>query len=160
MVPKKIKPYIQISIQKEDGDNSLVGGLLKCCNDSDFEVFIYGDIKYSLFSKMYLYPKDDQLILKTRCKRCGNIVPVFDSSSDGYEQNQKSHHLYAPTRAIECKKCKGESFSVIIRYEYPNAQQLEELGITETDNAFTWIWITLKCNKCNTIYKNFIDFET
>ena len=43
---------------------------------------------------------------------------------------------------------------------YPDIQELAELEITELDNAFTWIWITLECNKCGTIYKNFVDFET
>ena len=47
-----------------------------------------------------------------------------------------------------------------IKYEYPDIQELQELGIKDTDNAFTWIWITLECNKCGTRYKNFVDFET
>ena len=47
-----------------------------------------------------------------------------------------------------------------IKYEYPDIQELEELEITEIDNAFTWIWITLECNNCGTRYKNFVDCET
>jgi hypothetical protein len=31
-----------------------------------------------------------------------------------------------------------------IKYEYPNKNELDMLEINEPDNAFTWIWITLK----------------
>ena len=47
-----------------------------------------------------------------------------------------------------------------IKYEYPDYQELMGLGITEMDNAFTWIWITLECNQCGKRYNNFVDFET
>ncbi len=47
-----------------------------------------------------------------------------------------------------------------IKYEYPDTQELMELEMSEIDNAFTWIWITLECSKCGTKYKNFVDCET
>ena len=47
-----------------------------------------------------------------------------------------------------------------IKYEYPNKNELDMLGINEPDNAFTWIWITLKCNNCGKTYKNIVDIET
>ena len=65
-----------------------------------------------------------------------------------------------PTKPVNCKKCRNGVFSVGIKYEYPDIQELEELKITEIDNAFTWIWITLECKQCGTVYKNFVDCET
>ena len=59
---------------------------------------------------------------------------------------------------VECIKCRGTSFSVDVTYEY--LEELKELGTAETDNAFTWIWVTLKCRGCGTVYRNFIDYET
>lgn len=59
-----------------------------------------------------------------------------------------------------CEKCNDVSFSISIKYEYPNEQELDVLGISERDSAFTWIWVSLKCNKCGTEYKKFVDFET
>lgn len=73
---------------------------------------------------------------------------------------KKIQHTKTILKSINCKKCQDDNFSISIKYEYPNVQELENLGITEIDNAFTWIWVTLECNKCGTKYKNFIDYET
>lgn len=160
MIPKKIQPYFNTTLQKKDGESSLIEGLLTCCNDYDFEVFVVGKIKHSIFSNIFLFPENDTIKLEVRCKKCGKIIPVFDSSCDGYERCGKNQHTQMLAKSINCKKCREDSFSVSIKYEYPDIQELKELGITEIDNAFTWIWVTLKCNKCGIRYKNFIDYET
>ena len=36
LVPKKIQPYFKMTLRTKDGDNSLIEGLLACCNTSDF----------------------------------------------------------------------------------------------------------------------------
>lgn len=98
--------------------------------------------------------------MEVRCRRCGKVVSVFDSSCDGYEQCGDALYRYIKTKPIDCRKCRNGGFSVAVKYEYPNIQELEELGISEIDNSFTWIWIMLGCNKCGTRYKNFVDCET
>ena len=160
MVPKKIQPYLKTTFQTKDGANSLIEGILTCCNVNDFEVFIVGEIKHSIFSKMCLSPENDKTVIEVRCKKCGKVISVFDSSCDGYEQCGKDQYTYVPTKPIDCKKCRNGGFSVEIKYEYPDIRELEELEITEIDNAFTWTWITLECNNCRTRYKNFVDYET
>ena len=160
MIPQRIHPYFKTTLKKRNGDNSLIEGILTCCNSHDFEVFVVGEIKHSMLSKMCLFPKNDKIALEVRCKKCGRVISVFDSSCDGYEQCRKNHPTHIPTKLIDCKKCQDDDFSVGIKYEYPDIQELEELEITEIDNAFTWIWITLECNKCGTKYRNFVDFET
>ena len=160
MIPKKIQPYFEARFQKKDGDNSLIEGILTCCNSHDFEVFVVGEIKHSIFSRMCLIPENDEIVLKVRCKKCGRVISVFDSRCDGYEQCGNNQPTHIPNKPIDCMKCQDGCFSVDVKYEYPDIQELEELEITEIDNAFTWIWITLECNRCGTIYKNFIDYET
>lgn len=160
MVPKKIQPYFKTTFQTKEGDNSLIDGILTCCNANDFEVFIVGEIKQSMISKMCLSPENDKTVIEVRCKKCGKVISVFDSSCDGYEQCGKVQYTHVPTKPIDCKKCRNGGFSVGIKYEYPDIRELEELEITEIDNAFTWIWITLECNNCGTRYKNFVDCET
>ena len=160
MIPKAIQPYFKTTHQTKDGDNSLIQGILTCCNAQDFEVFVVGDIKHSMFSKMCLFPENDKTVIEVRCRKCGRIISVFDSSCDGYEQCGKGQNTHVPTKSIDCKKCRNGSFSVGIKYEYPDIQELEEQEITEIDNAFTWIWITLGCNNCRTRYTNFVDCET
>ncbi len=160
MIPKKIQPYFKTTLQKKDGDNSLIAGMLTCCNSYDFEVFVVGEIKPRMFSKMFLLPENNKVVLEVRCRKCGKAISVFDSSCDGYEHRGKNKPTHVLTKRIDCKKCRNSGFSVEIQYEYPDIQELEELQKTEIDNAFTWIWGTLKCNKCGTRYKNFMDYET
>ena len=113
---------------------------------------------------MCLYPENDKIALEVRCKKCGKVISVFDSSFDGYGQSgKKPQNICASTQCIDCIKCRNNSFSVVVKYEYlddPEQQELRELGISDIDNTFTWIWITLKCKKCGTRYKNFVDWET
>ena len=160
MVPKSIQPYFNTTLQKAVRGNSIVEGALNCCNGHDFEVLVVGKAKHRFFTNTCLYPENDIIIIKVRCKRCGKIIQVFNSTCDGYEHCGARQSTEAMLEPFNCRKCRDNSFSVTIKYEYPAIQELKELGILEVDNAFTWIWITLKCNECGTVYRNFIDFET
>lgn len=160
MVPIKIQPHFNITYQKNNGKNTLVTGHLTCCNAHDFEIYVSGQVKHGILSKMYLSPENDRLSIETRCKICGKVIPIFDSSCDGYEQCGNRKTAQAETRHIVCRKCQNDSFSVNIKYEYSDINELNNLAIPETDNAFTWIWVTLKCNTCRSEYKHFIDHET
>lgn len=160
MIPQKIQPYFITTLQKKDGENTLVEGKLMCCNSHHFEVHAVGKIKQSIFSKMYLLPEDNKMILETRCKKCGKVFSVFDNNSDGYEKCEINQSVHNTVKPISCKKCQINDYSVAIKYEYPDIQELDNIGIVEPDNAFTWIWITLECNKCGNRYRNFIDYET
>ena len=164
MIPKKIQPYFEIPTKTKKSGNNIIQGRLTCCNAHEFEVLAVGNIKYSLFSKMCLYPENDKIVLEVRCKKCGKVISVFNSSFDGYGQSgKKPQNICASTRCIDCIKCRNNSFSVVVKYEYlddSEQQELRELGISDIDNTFTWIWITLKCKKCGTRYKNFVDWET
>ena len=37
LIPKKIQPYFEITQQTGDRDNSIIEGVLTCCNEQDFE---------------------------------------------------------------------------------------------------------------------------
>lgn len=161
MIPKKIQPYFELTKETKDRDNNIIEGMLMCCNSHDFEVFVVGEIKRSVFSKMLLYPTKDKTVFEVRCKKCERIIPVFDSSSDGYGNCGKLHEIMrASTQIIDCIKCHSKSFSVTVKYEYPDIRELHDLEIHDTDNAFTWLWITIKCSECGASYRNFVNLET
>lgn len=61
---------------------------------------------------------------------------------------------------INCSRCKDSNFSISIKYEYPDGDELKELGFKDISNAFTWITVSLTCNNCGKKYKKFIDFES
>lgn len=160
MIPSKVRPYFITSRQRTDGNSVLIEGMLTCCNSHEFEVRIAGKVKCGLFSKMHLLPINDRIALEVCCKKCGKVISVFDSSHDGYDKCENKDRGYSIMNPFVCKKCANDTFSICIKYEYPDIQELTQLGIIEKDNAFTWIWITLKCNSCGTEYSNFIDYET
>lgn len=143
-----------------DGENTLIEGMLTCCNSHEFEVQIAGDIKRDLFSGMHLQPINEKIVVDACCKKCGKTISVFDSDLDGYEKSETKCDKFILAKPFVCKRCIDNTFSVEIKYEYPDYQELIDLGITEIDNAFTWIWITLKCNQCGKRYCNFVNFET
>lgn len=163
MIPKAIRRHFNITRQTKGTDDIITEGTLSCCDGNDFEISVIGEIKRGFFSKMELLPSI-KTALEARCKRCGKIISVFDSSLDGYGPQAQcvinEEKIGALPSAIDCVKCRSNSFSVSIKYEYSGLRELQELGLTDVDNAFTWIWITLVCNKCGANYKNFIDFET
>lgn len=110
--------------------------------------------------KLYLIPDGEQIVFKAYCKKCGKDILVFDNNLDGYEQcdrnNKEKENIL---KEFECERCRRNNYSIAIRYEYPDFQDLREDGIINIDNAFSWIWISLKCNNCGVVYRNLIDFE-
>lgn len=133
MIPKKIQPYFKTTNQIKDGDNSIIEGILTCCNAHDFEVFVVGKIKRSMFSKMCLFPENDKTVIEVRCRKCGKVISLFDSSCDGYEKCGRKQYKHVQAKPIDCRKCRNRGFSVGIKYEYPDIQKLAEFKITEID---------------------------
>lgn len=160
MIPQKIRSYFITTYQANDNAKNMIEGILNCCNTHEFEVYVIGEIRRNIFSKMYLSSNNEITLVEARCKKCRKVISVFDSSCDGYEKGNASHSSLIKSIPVSCKKCRNKYFSIIIKYEYPDIQELDELGITEIDNSFTWIWITLKCDNCGITYKNFVSFET
>ena len=111
---------------------------------------------------MYLLSENEGVVLDAQCSRCGQMFSVFDSALDGYDActNAPVNPAPAAKKEIRCVKCQGKHFAVRLAYEYPGRQELETLDIPETDNAFSWIWVSLACCSCGREYKNFLSFET
>lgn len=159
LVPRKIQPYFRTVCEKTGRENMIIEGILTCCNSQEFEVRVEGEIKYGLFSKMHLYSETGKIMIEAFCKKCGKIISVFDSGSDGYDQYGGAY-VHDKSQMLVCPKCSYNHFVVNVKYEYPEIQELYDIGRTEIDNDFSWIWITLECNRCGSKYNNFVDFET
>lgn len=160
MIPQKIFPHFEKVSQKKDSSNLYVQGNLVCCNAHNFEIFTFGTVRNGMFSRVNLLPKDERIMLKIRCKKCGKVISVFDSSCDGYETHDDKIRPNSTLEILKCKKCLHTDFSVNVRYEYPDLKELMNLGLSDVDNKFTWIYISLMCNECGRKYKNFINLET
>lgn len=160
LIPQKIVHCFESITQTFDGENVLTEGAVTCCNSHEFEVMVVGKVKSGLFSGVQLEPENDEMVLELCCKNCGKIFSGFDSTRDGYEHCGEESSAKIKPRRFDCKKCSDSNFAVSIKYEYPDSKELDDLGITEKDNAFTWIWVTLVCNTCGAKYSDFIDYET
>lgn len=160
MIPNRLQPFFQINSLEQKGTDTIIEGDLTCCNIQDFEIQIVGKVKYGLVHRMYLLPENDHLELTAICKKCGKAISVFNSACDGYDHfdNNKSDQLMSKT--LCCRQCGSERFSIQVKYEYPDEQELSEMETLNYDNAFTWIWTDLHCKKCGSRYTRFIDFET
>lgn len=157
MTPKRLTPYLTGLSQKNDGENSLIDGELCCCDAHEFEISFNGVLRRNIFSNIYIVPENNRTALAAQCKKCGNRIPVFDSSVDGYEKIISS--AAEKEQLFSCKKCGNNNYSLSIKYEYPDMKELVDLGFEAPDNAFTWLRISLECNCCGAKYKNFIDHD-
>ena len=160
MIPKRMRSVFSQTSEKHKGDNIVIEGKVVCCESDSFEIAIYGIIKNGLLLGEYLTPDNNIVVMNAQCKKCGNFIRIFDSSNDGYGCCDNRFFSNVMPITFNCKKCGSNNYSMNIKYEYPNKNELGMLGINEPDNAFTWIWITLKCNNCGKTYKNIVDIET
>ena len=160
MVPQKIQSYFLEIFSKSDGENVLIEGDIICCNSHEFEVRVMGNVKQGLFSGQYIQAESDALAIELRCKKCGEILSVFNSNYDGYDRCIEQGYAKISPRRFLCRKCSESDFSVRVKYEYPSVEELDELDILEKNNAFTWIWVSLGCNSCGMRYSKFVDYET
>lgn len=158
-IPKSLAPNFRWAQPKNSNRENTTAGELICCGKQRFALEYEGEIKYSLWGKAYLSSQNEQITLTARCKECGRKILIFDSATMGYDR-QRETAKPGCGNPIECRKCRENDFSVSIRLEYPEESELRELDIPEPENAFSWIWVTLKCNKCGKKHQNFLDYET
>ena len=162
MIPDRIKQSFLLTDQRQDGENALISGRLICCGQSDFSLRVVGTMHRGLFHRMNLYPGGEELALGATCAKCGKRILVFDDKSDGYDTcfSATGETSFSTAGPVRCAKCGGESFSVDLRFEYPDERELADLDCATPENAFTWIWASLTCAGCGKKYTDFISSET
>lgn len=65
-------------------ENASLEADLKCsCGSKVFNVFHSGVQKKTLFGRVYVSKKQKQLIIKSKCSKCGKEYLVYDSTIDG-----------------------------------------------------------------------------
>lgn len=159
-VPMKLKPYFQ-HLSASTDTYTFIRGKIICCSCSEFDVLYCGVIRKSIWGQVFFSDNDDGLVVKLRCKKCGQEIEVFNSLTDGYDRciEEKDRSTSYQLQPFTCKQAHSD-FSAEVTFEYPPKQELIEDGIEEYENAYSWIWVTLKCNSCNKIYKHILDYET
>lgn len=160
-IPQKLKPYFT-EIDTKSTTNTIIHGQITCCAQSEFNVFYYGNIKKGLLGHQTLCDAKDGLIIILQCRKCGKKIELFNSFTDGYERciSDSTSHDVNEFQQLFCKTNAHSDFAAEVTFEYPPKEELIEDNITVFDNAFSWIWITLKCSNCKNLLKNIVDYET
>ncbi|NTW95492.1 MAG: hypothetical protein HGB31_02600 [Erysipelotrichaceae bacterium] len=160
--PKRLKHNLELTIIK-DGNNIIAGGQLSCCDQHDFEVSYQGALKKTLFGNQYLQTDDNGLILNARCMICGREVIVFNSLTDGYDRCiDPTEHAVSNTQLVPygCPRCSNKGFNINLEYECLSKEEIDEEGLEDYENSFTWVNVSLKCTDCGKEINKIIDFET
>jgi len=161
-VPKKLQENFKL-IEENHGDNILVMGAISCCGSRDFIISYFGDLEKTLFGHKYIIGEYNHVGLLAKCKNCGKEISLFNGFTDGYDNCALGLHDVLPLlnyNDFMCDKCKRNYFSIEICFEYQSREELEEIGIQEYENAFSWIWISVVCSSCKKKYEDLIDIET
>lgn len=165
-VPKKLQRNFEL-IKEEQGDNIIVTGVLSCCGQHDFTISYVGELRTGWFGRKDIFSKEyNTIILIAKCNVCGKEIEVFNSLTDGFDgvtglDDYVDVHSALSSlefNAFNCTKCSASNFLINISFEYPD--DIEDDGIEEYEDAFTWIWISPTCTSCKKTYKSLIDMET
>ena len=151
MLPLNLKPYAVNWIEKECKSSCDISS-----NDSmNLCIGLHGRLKLSIVGRNQILPKDGVIIISLRMRN-GNSIPLFDSRKDGYgsldeEESQfDCTHPFLPLAV--CPKCQSSEFQLHFDFEYPELNELDILSISRPDKAFTWIWISLTCSRCRSVF--------
>lgn len=160
-IPKKLQPNFDLGKILE-GDNILVNGKMKCCEQYNFKIQYIGEIRSSLLGRKTITCHDSELSLIAECCECRKKIEIFNNQTDGYDNcfnGARPVSEFSP-KALECYTCSGEAFIIEITFEYQSKEDLEKDGVNDYQNAFSWIWVNLECSTCKTKYRKIIDYET
>ena len=156
MIPTKIKSFFKIDYIKND----ITSGRVNCCETNAFNIYYNGEIEKNIILGTYLSENNDSISLSAKCLKCGRLIKIFNSHCEDDNTLRIINKNNIKNIPFNCSRCRDSNFSISIKYEYPDEDELKELGFKDISNAFTWITISLTCNNCGRKYKKFIDFES
>jgi hypothetical protein len=164
-----------IIIPREDllDEEPLIGDVLCKCGSNDFRL-MYPGATQEYEGKMHPCTTEINghffFLTKAVCTKCSVEYLLFDSDfhgSDGFLcHDRKKASLPRPSLVSwKCLSCGALSHSVTITI----CSQGKDVFMAETKgefdeglwpDAFEWITISIKCNKCGLETKNWVDYET
>lgn len=159
--PRRLQGNFVLKDEKY-GTNIITKGALSCCGQYDFSVSYFGELRTDWRGNVSIFPQYDALALTAKCKVCGKEIQVFNSFTDGYDNcvNKTELQSMPAMSMFPCSRCSSDYFSIEQTFEYQSREELEEEGVQEYENAFSWIWVSLTCTTCKKLFKNLVDLET
>lgn len=147
LLPATVRPYaIETSCK-----NSRVRCAIVLNGSQDLRIQLCGRLKRGLFGRNQLLPLNDALVLALHLP--SGDVPLFDSRCGGYANvlDDRQPPAPIPLHPAICPKCRNAAFQVNLSFEYPDAEEVS--AFANPDDAFTWIWISMRCTRCHAVFR-------
>lgn len=130
LLPAAVRPYAA----DVDGTDSRVRCAIVLNGSQDLRIQLCGRLKRGLFGR-------------------NQLLPLFDSRCDGYANalDDRQPPAPIPLHPAICPKCRNAAFQLRLTFEYPEAEELA--AFANPGDAFTWIWISMRCTRCHVVFR-------
>jgi len=165
-IPSYLKGIL-VPIKSKSSENCVQGGLkCQCGNMGEFELLYSGNLKKDVIKKI----KDEDFLVFAKCLKCGSKMLIFNDAVHGWDgvvchADKKSESLPIDLKTWKCFQCQSESQKISIAISSQGKEDfISEAGPDFNPElwieAFDWITIDTKCNKCGSEVKELVSFET
>lgn len=173
-IPTHLKNILQVDEAKFNRDSNGLDGKIQCtCRCDSIKLKIYAN-QHNNYIAIKYYKNDWGFRVCGICSSCGANYDLFDMSKHGFNGFVCHEVIAVDDVDLEpyfCPVCKHDCFQAQIGLELEDIEQfqeevvedlyLEEKYVVEDFvDAFNWINIDIQCEKCGTLFKNWVNFET
>ncbi len=139
-------------------------------DNNEFEVT--GEIKCSCGNEYFeIWESNEQLMVKILCKQCKKEYVIFDSGKHGWNGfvcGDDFLNRELPYNKYHCSNCKEDCFKVLVHISSQGKEDFideclstdDSFSIEDWVDAFEWISISLTCENCGELSKEWLDAET
>ena len=139
LLPAAVRPYAI--------DMDCKGNRVRCAIALNGSIQLCGRLKRGLFGRNQLLA--DGNVLCVALHQPDGDVPLFDSHANALDDKQPPAPI--PLHPAICPKCRNAAFQVDLSFEYPEAEELA--AFANPGDAFTWIWVTMRCTRCHAVFR-------
>lgn len=168
-----------ILIPRGENNEFDISGDIKCdCGNSKFVVSYIGNYQDGIIT-LFQYLNAFYLVIKCKCTECSKVHLIFDNNLHGWDgfvcnqfefKDNENFLLERYEKDWSCPKCTNNTHKVSVAISSQGKDDFiaevletaEDTRFVEDDwvNAFEWICISLKCLRCGSEDKKWIDYET
>lgn len=122
-------------------------------------IFPYAkEVEYSVF-----------FLIKARCSCCAAEYLLFDKDFHGWDgfvchDIRKAATVRPALEPWRCLSCGESNHSVTMEFSYAESEKLEEdlaeFRIENPADAFEWVSMTIRCERCDLVTEKWVDYET
>ncbi|MBQ6806630.1 MAG: hypothetical protein IJO97_04280 [Lachnospiraceae bacterium] len=139
-------------------------------DNNEFEVT--GEIKCSCGNEYFeIWESNEQLMVKILCKQCKKEYVIFDSGKHGWNGfvcGDDFLNRELPYNKYHCSNCKEDCFKVLVHISSQGKEDFideclstdDSFSVEDWVDAFEWISISLTCENCGELSKEWLDAET